>query len=248
MILGLDTVTEWVYVAIRGEFGSWAKRVFTGPGNSASNVLLPSVDELLLDAGASRKDIKGAAACIGPGGFTSIRVGVATAEGLAINGLDVWGFSAFELRARALRLALTAKGRGGPENVSIVLDGQRREAFLQEWDIWAPKPLGSAIKIPLAQLQATIGPRFDNEPDGKYWWAPERFCAQAEPFIGSPPVALEDEGAATLEALTELCHICPGRPPENPLVPFYLRETDAEINFPDAAKHLTEAHRKGVAR
>ena len=36
--------------------------------------------------------------------------------------------------------------------------------------------------------------------------------------------------------------------PENPLVPFYLRETDAEVNFPHAAAHLSEALRKGVAR
>ena len=37
-------------------------------------------------------------------------------------------------------------------------------------------------------------------------------------------------------------------PPESPLVPFYLRETDAEVNFPHAAAHLPEALRKGVAR
>ena len=36
--------------------------------------------------------------------------------------------------------------------------------------------------------------------------------------------------------------------PENPLVPFYLRETDAEVNFPHAAAHLSEALRKGMAR
>ena len=37
-------------------------------------------------------------------------------------------------------------------------------------------------------------------------------------------------------------------PPEAPLVPFYLRETDAAVNFPHAAAHLSEALRKGVAR
>ena len=37
-------------------------------------------------------------------------------------------------------------------------------------------------------------------------------------------------------------------PAEAPLVPFYLRETDAAVNFPLAAAHLSEALRKGVAR
>jgi len=247
MILGLDTATEWVHLALAGsdhqspvgEGGSWAKRALTGPGNSASSVLLPTVDELLIDAGAARKDIKGVAACIGPGGFTSLRVGVATAEGLAINGLCAWGFSAFELRARALRLAQEKSG-GGQKNVCIVLDGQRKEAFLQEWDTAAPEPLGPAEKVPLAELQAVIGPRA--------WWTPERFCEQVQPAIGRPPIALGDEGKATLAALVELCHVCSTRSPENPLVPFYLRETDAEINFPEASRHLKEEHRRGVAR
>jgi tRNA threonylcarbamoyladenosine biosynthesis protein TsaB len=239
MILGLDTATEWVYLALAGQGGSWTKRVLTGQGNSASSVLLPSVDELLHDAGAVRKDIKGVAACVGPGGFTSLRVGVATAEGFAINGLSVWGFSAFELRARALRLASQASA-SGPKNVCVVLDGQRQEVFFQEWDTEVPKYIGPAAKIPLGQLPDIIGPRA--------WWTPERFCGQAAPTISSPPIALEDEGMATLAALVELCHICPSRPPENPLTPFYLRETDAEINFPEASKHLKEEHRKGVAR
>jgi len=240
MILGLDTATEWVHLALAGQGGSWTKRALTGPNNSASSVLLPSVDELLSDAGAARKDIKGVAACVGPGGFTSLRVGVATAEGLAVCGLDVWGFSAFELRARALRLAQAASEDGGPKSVCVVLDGQRNEAFLQEWDMAAPAPLGPAEKVPLDKLQSIVGPRA--------WWAPARFCEQAQPAIGKPPVALEDEGKATLAALVELCHACPIRPTENPLAPFYLRETDAEVNFPEASKHLKEEHRKGVAR
>ena len=37
-----------------------------------------------------------------------------------------------------------------------------------------------------------------------------------------------------------------GEPPESPLVPFYLRETDAELNFPLAAASLSEALRRGV--
>jgi tRNA threonylcarbamoyladenosine biosynthesis protein TsaB len=61
-------------------------------------------------------------------------------------------------------------------------------------------------------------------------------------------MALKDEGQATLSALIELCRVCPSRPAENPLMPFYLRETDAEVNFPEASSHLKEVHRIGLAR
>ena len=145
-----------------------------------------------------------------------------------------WGFSAFELRARSIhKLA-----RGGV--VYLVLDGQRREAFLQPWDMEKLRPLEPASKTPMAELASTIGNRD--------WWTPERFRPIAAPHIGRPPIALEDEGGATRNALAELCRICPGRPVENPLPPFYLRETDAEVNFPAASIHLKDAHRRGLAR
>jgi tRNA threonylcarbamoyladenosine biosynthesis protein TsaB len=188
----------------------------------------------LREAGAGRGDIDGAAACIGPGGFTSLRVGVATAEGLAVLGIPIWGFSAFELRARAL----AREGRRGV--VSIVLDGQRREAFLQAWDLEGPRAVEPAAKVPMAELPSSIG--------GGDWWVPERFRPIAEPLAGRPPVILEDEGGATLCALAELCGVCKSRPPEDPLVPFYLRETDAEVNFPAASIHLKDIHRRGLAR
>jgi tRNA threonylcarbamoyladenosine biosynthesis protein TsaB len=187
----------------------------------------------LREAKADRGDIDGVAACIGPGGFTSLRVGVATAEGLAVLCVPAWGFSAFELRARALARA----GRRGV--VNIVLDGQRREAFLQAWDLEGPQALGPAAKVPMSELSFSIGGD---------WWAPERFRPVAEPLAGRPPLILEDEGGAALGALAELCGVCKNRPPEDPLVPFYLRETDAEVNFPAASIHLKDIHRRGLAR
>jgi tRNA threonylcarbamoyladenosine biosynthesis protein TsaB len=234
MILGLDTATEWVHLALVDGASAWTMRAPTDPINNASKLLLPSVDGLLLEAGAERGDIGGVVACIGPGGFTSLRVGVATAEGLAVLGVPTWGFSAFELRA------LSIVGQVPRGTVHIVIDGQRREAFVQPWDLEGPRPLGPAAKVPMTGLSASIG--------SCEWWAPERFRPAAAPFVDHPPIALEDEGGATLDALARLCRICKDRPAEDPLVPFYLRETDAEVNFPAASGHLKDMHRRGLAR
>jgi len=231
MLLGLDSTTELLHLALVEGEAAWTRRVAVGVGRSHSSALLPTLNELLAEAGSGPGDLKGVAACVGPGGFTSLRIGVATAEGLALTGLPTWGFSAFELRAQALRTA----GHTGP--VWILLDGQRNEVFAQRWD---SGPLDAACKHPLAGLAELL--------QGQPWWAPEAFAPKARAAAGTAPLALADEGAATLAGLVHLCRELPQRPPESPLVPFYLRETDAEVNFPEASRHLSDALRQGHAR
>jgi tRNA threonylcarbamoyladenosine biosynthesis protein TsaB len=231
MFLGLDSTTEMLHLALVEGESAWSRRVVGGIGRSHSGSLLPTLNELMAEAQRTPGDLRGVVACVGPGGFTSLRIGVATAEGLALTGLPTWGFSAFELRARALRTA----GQRGP--IWILLDGQRNEVFAQRWD---GEPLAPACKHPLAELPALL--------QGQAWWAPGTFIAKASAAADSPSLNLADEGASTLAGLTQLCRELPQRPPESPLVPFYLRETDAEVNFPEASRHLSDALRQGHAR
>jgi tRNA threonylcarbamoyladenosine biosynthesis protein TsaB len=234
LILGLDTTTERLHLALvePGPGGrAWTRWVAGGPGRSHSATLLPALEELMAEAQCAPARLSGVVACVGPGGFTSLRIGVATAEGLALTGLPTWGFSAFELRAGALRQA----GVQGP--VWIILDGQRQEAFLQ---LWKDGPITPALKQPLAGLGGLVG-------DGA-WWAPASFRERVAEHVSRPPQALADEGEATLAGLAALCRTRPLEPPEAPLVPFYLRETDAEVNFPEASAHLSEALRQGRPR
>ena len=233
MILGLDTTTERLHLALAepGPGGrTWTRWVAGAPGRSHSGALLPALEELLAEAGLTPAGLTGVVACVGPGGFTALRIGVATAEGLALTGLPTWGFSAFELRARALRQA----GVTGP--VWIILDGQRQEVFLQ---LWEDGPLTPALKRPLAAL----GERVSGA-----WWAPGSFRERVAPHLSRPAEVMEPEAEATLAGLAALCRELPLGPPEAPLVPFYLRETDAEVNFPEASAHLSEALRRGQAR
>ena len=219
MLLALDTTTEILHLALIQGDRVWTRRILSGVGRGHSERLLPALNDLMAGAGAVPQDLSGVAACLGPGGFTSLRIGVATAEGLGLTGLPTWGFSAFELRAQALRQA----GVKGP--FWVLLDGQRGEAFHQRWEEVLADLLG-----------------------GEPWWAPEAFAPRVEALLPSGRIGLEDEGEATLAGLVALARRGSLGPAEAPLVPFYLRETDAAVNFPLAAAHLSEALRKGVAR
>ncbi len=236
MLLALDTTTEILHLALIQGDRAWTRRVASGPGRGHSERLIPALDGLLAEAGGTPADLTGVAACVGPGGFTSLRIGVATAEGLGLTGLPTWGFSAFAFRAEALRQAVEGQaGVAGP--LWILLDGQRGEAFHQRWAAEATEPAG---KHPVA----TLAERVKGEP----WWAPEAYAPTVAAALPEGRITLADEGAAMLAGLVAVARRAAQGPPENPLTPFYLRQTDAELNFPHAAAHLPETLRKGVAR
>ncbi len=229
MLLGLDTASETIRLALVAGERCWTRTIPAERGRSHSVVLLPALDRLVAEAGLRKADLAGVACCVGPGGFTGLRTGVATAEGLALTGARTWGFSSFALWAEALRLA----GQPGP--FGILLDGQRGEAFLQRWQGGRP---GQALRAPMVDLEAALA--------GEPWFAPASFAARLETLPGR--LCLEDEAAAAEAALASLTRRRSREAPEAPLVPFYLRETDAEAKFPEASAHLPEAHRLGLPR
>jgi tRNA threonylcarbamoyladenosine biosynthesis protein TsaB len=90
-----------------------------GEGRSEARALLVEVDRLLDAAGASAADLDALVVGTGPGSFTSTRIGLATARGLAL---------ALELPAAGVSTldALAAAA----EDAYPVLDARRREVFV----------------------------------------------------------------------------------------------------------------------
>lgn len=85
VLIALDTATDRVHVALVS--GEQTRAAELAGGAQASTTLLPSLNDLLAQAGLRWADVDAIAFGEGPGAFTGLRTACSTAQGLAL-GLD----------------------------------------------------------------------------------------------------------------------------------------------------------------
>ena len=88
MILAIDTATETASVALARPNGEIVAELTWRAGRNHTMHLHPTLRHLMMLAAIEPKDLTGIVVTRGPGSFTGIRIGLATAKGLA-QGLDV---------------------------------------------------------------------------------------------------------------------------------------------------------------
>src|SRR5271166_6674975 len=127
ILLGFDTATPSTTVALRLADGQMTQaRDDPAPGEHPGHAtrLLALAHGLLAGAGVSWSAVERIAVGIGPGTFTGLRVGVATARGLAQSlSAELVGVSS------AQALALRAYAECEHRDVLAVIDARRGEAF-----------------------------------------------------------------------------------------------------------------------
>jgi len=150
-VLALDTSTRRGSVALlQGRDLIGELRIFSLQTHSSR--LLNSVQFLLESVGWGRNDLNLVAAGIGPGSFTGIRIGVATALGIAQSlSIPFAGISCLDVFAHNAPLV---SGRLG-----VIVDAQRSQVYYCEYEIenrkaraserpalWPPKALEPRLK------------------------------------------------------------------------------------------------------
>ena len=122
IILGIDTAGRSGSVALVDETQVLASFCLRQAPTFSSH-LMRLVDVVCAQAGCRIDDLGGFAVSLGPGGFTSLRVALATAQGLAMaTGKPLVGCSTFE--------ALVAFTAGWNGTVCAVLEARRGEVYV----------------------------------------------------------------------------------------------------------------------
>lgn len=126
--LAIDTATDVMAIAL-GEGAEIMAEISINAGRSHLELLLGEVHSLLGEQGATIRDIDAIVAGTGPGTFSGLRVGIATARALAQTlELPIAGFSTLE--AQALELS----GKIPDEKALMLLpliDAKRGQVFAQ---------------------------------------------------------------------------------------------------------------------
>ncbi len=120
-VLAIETATDMVGAALVRDDGASAERIHFG-GRAHAELLVPIIEEVCAVSGCTVADVDTIAVDVGPGLFTGLRVGVATAKALA-QALDVGIVGALSLDV------LAAAAVGPPAAVAAVVDARRGEVF-----------------------------------------------------------------------------------------------------------------------
>jgi tRNA threonylcarbamoyladenosine biosynthesis protein TsaB len=134
LTLAIDTATPQVSVALGGPDGV-AGELNLRPGRRHGEVLAPAIESLLRLTGARLDQVERIGVDTGPGLFTGLRVGVATAKALG-SALDVPVVPCISLDL------LAHPHRGAGVLVASVVDARRGEVF---WALYQPALGGSAV-------------------------------------------------------------------------------------------------------
>lgn len=210
-VLGIDTAGPVVSAAIYAEgvpVRSWSERIVRG----ADSVLTPAIAGLLADATSRGLALARVAVTTGPGGFTGLRVGVATALGIALaRGVPVVAISSLQARA--------ARVRDAPA-VLALLDARKARVYAGLFDTRGPAP-------------RPLGPEADVDPDAAMPPAPFLAVGEGAHVYGDAiraagGVVVEEAGAGVAAEVARLGWL--GEPVDAAQVQLrYIRPPDARV-------------------
>lgn len=222
MILGIETAVERVGVAVGDSRGIVASASLASDRRHAES-LAPMISFVLGQAGLAMRDVSVVAVDAGPGLFTGMRVGIATAESLA------W---ALEIPAVGVcSLDVLAMNSFGDDTVACALDARRGEiywALYRAGDGAAPVRISDPVVSSPEDLAVHLADRAEDVTciGSGFHRHPEHFAD-----ISWMRVLGVEHAAPSADNVVRLGTLAASDDVSGPVEPIYLRAPDAEINW-----------------
>ncbi len=152
LILALETATEKGSLALAAGDRVLLEYSLESHGDYLTR-LMPGVEAILRQTGKEVSDLAGVAVSVGPGNFTGLRIGLATAKTLA------WSIGCPLVPVPTMEV-VAAQVPVQPHPLGVVMDAKRGEVF---WGRFLcpedqPRALEGPLRLPLADLPARLHP------------------------------------------------------------------------------------------
>ena len=152
LFLALDTATDQGSLALLEDDQVLGELTLDTPGSFLVH-LLPALDGLLAQTQRSLGEVEAICVSQGPGNFTGLRLGLATAQGLALSlEIPVAPVPTLEVVA--------APWAGKPQPVAALMDAKRGEVYWGLFDCRGeyPEPLGEPERLAAVNLPPRLEP------------------------------------------------------------------------------------------
>lgn len=147
-ILAFDTTGAQDSISLYHKGAIISKALPSGGSQLQSSILIPSLIELLQIQNITFKDVNVIATLSGPGSFTGIRIGLATAQGLLISG----NYQPVVPTLLELLAFVMAEKKQAHTQILSIVDSKRGDYFCQTF-LEDLTPMGPAYTLTLAELQ-----------------------------------------------------------------------------------------------
>lgn len=153
MILAIDTSTARLGIAVYNGTEILGESCWTSP-NRHTVALATAIDELLFNLEIEKKKLKALAVALGPGSFTSLRVGLSFAKGFSLgSGIPVIGVPTLDITASQQPLAempLCAFLQAGRGKLAASFYEIRRGRWVSDGkiDVYTAETLSDRIQEP----------------------------------------------------------------------------------------------------
>lgn len=153
MLLAIDTSTQWIGLALLHDDLILSEMIWKTRSHHSVE-LTPGIDQILKRSGIEPKDLEVLAVATGPGSFTSLRIGLAAAKGMALGlHLPVIGIPTLDVQAAGVpvqntQLAAVLQAGRGRLAVGWYQPGEGKWVSQGEPEVFTPDELEQVIKKP----------------------------------------------------------------------------------------------------
>lgn len=234
-ILGIDTSTMAASVAVI-EDNQLVCEYTINTKKTHSQKLMPMIENMLKESDLNINDIDLIGICVGPGSFTGLRIGMATAKAIAhVNNIPIVGVTSLEMLAANMNLC--------DKKICSILDAQRNQVYTAKFE-YIGNRLVQINDTDVLEIDKLINEISSSEDD--YILIGEAVYKYEEKLKDIENISIPSPSHNVTKA-SSLCSIALEKYNQGENIescytvnPMYIRKSQAEVQYDEKMKRLND--------